>query len=91
MEFVLNGQEKTYEGDPNLSLLTYLREYEEIISPKDGCAPQAACGCCAVELNNKTVLSCVIPMRKVDGGHVITTEGLEDLEKNAQSLSPKCY
>lgn len=77
MKFILNGSEKIYEGDPNLPLLTYLREQEGIISPKDGCAPQAACGCCAVELNGKAVLSCVIPMQKVEDGVVTTIEGIE--------------
>ncbi|GAB4578374.1 MAG: selenium-dependent xanthine dehydrogenase [Anaerolineales bacterium] len=76
MEFNLNGQLKTYDGDPEMPLLTYLRELEGITSPKDGCAPQAACGCCAVDLNGKAVLSCVTPMKKVDGAVVTTTEGL---------------
>jgi len=76
MQFLLNGQMREYEGDPELPLLTYLREYEGIISPKDGCAPQAACGCCAVQLNDKAVLSCVIKMEKVAGGEVTTIEGL---------------
>ncbi len=38
MEFVLNGEQKHYDGDPNLPLLTYLRDHEGLISPKDGCA-----------------------------------------------------
>lgn len=82
MKFRLNGQLKEFDGDPDLPLLTYLREYEGIISAKDGCAPQAACGCCVVDLNGKAVLSCVIAMKKVDGGQVITTEGLGDYRKN---------
>ena len=53
MQFNLNGQNKVYDGDPDLSLLQYLREIEGIISPKDGCAPQAACGCCAVQVDGK--------------------------------------
>ena len=77
MEFFLNGEKRVYSGDNELPLLTYLREYENIISPKDGCAPQAACGCCVVELNERAVLSCVIPMKKVENGHVITIEGFE--------------
>ena len=44
MEFVLNGHARQFDGDPDLPLLTYLRERQGIISPKDGCAPQAACG-----------------------------------------------
>ncbi len=83
MQFTLNGDIKSYTGDPGLSLLKYLRGHEHLISPKDGCSPQAACGACTVELNGKAVLSCVTPMSKVDGGTVITTEGLEKLIKNA--------
>jgi selenium-dependent xanthine dehydrogenase len=76
MQFNLNGIIKSYNGDPELPLLTYLREIEGIISPKDGCAPQAACGCCTVELNGKAILSCIIPMSKVANGNVITIEGI---------------
>jgi xanthine dehydrogenase molybdenum-binding subunit len=47
-----------------------------IISPKNGCAPQAACGSCVVDLNGKAVLSCVTPMKKAAEGVVTTTEGL---------------
>jgi xanthine dehydrogenase molybdenum-binding subunit len=76
MKFWLNGQVKEFDGDPDLPLLTYLREGEGIISPKNGCAPQAACGACTVDLNGKAVLSCVTPMKKVAKGQVMTTEGL---------------
>ncbi len=76
MQFTLNGNIKEYSGDPELPLLTYLREYEGILSAKDGCAPQAACGACVVELNGKGVLSCATPMKKVEGGSVITIEGI---------------
>jgi xanthine dehydrogenase molybdenum-binding subunit len=78
MHFKLNGQEKHYDGDPDRSLLHYLRESEGITSPKDGCAPQAACGCCVVQVNDKALLSCVTPMKKVAGGSVLTIEGLDE-------------
>jgi aldehyde oxidoreductase len=83
MRFRLNGAEVRYEGDPSVSLLRYLRDEAGIQSAKDGCSPQAACGCCAVELNGRVVLSCVIAMEKVDGGEVTTTEGLEEAEARA--------
>ena len=76
MKFFLNGQETVFEGDPDLPLMTYLREEMGIISPKNGCAPQAACGACVVDLNGKAVLSCVTPMKKAADGVVTTTEGL---------------
>ncbi len=81
MDFVLNGQLKHFAGDPDLPLLTYLREHEGIISPKDGCSPQAACGCCTVNLNDKAVLACVTPMKKAQGGRVTTTEGLGEFRQ----------
>ncbi|MCB0091338.1 MAG: selenium-dependent xanthine dehydrogenase [Caldilineaceae bacterium] len=82
MNFKLNGEDREYTGDPDLPLLTYLREHEGIISPKDGCAPQAACGCCAVQVNDKALLSCVTPMKKVAGSSVITTEGMSEYHQN---------
>ncbi len=81
MKFWLNGQEKVFSGDPTLPLLTYLRDIEGIISPKDGCAPQAACGCCVVEMNGKGVLSCVTAMKKVENGRITTTEGLGEFRQ----------
>ncbi|MCH8170385.1 MAG: selenium-dependent xanthine dehydrogenase [Bacteroidetes bacterium] len=85
MEFILNNISKSYNGDSELPLLTYLREIEGIISPKDGCAPQAACGTCTVELNGKAVLSCVFPMSKVENGVVVTTEGLGEYKQSVMT------
>jgi selenium-dependent xanthine dehydrogenase len=92
LNFTLNGKTKTYNGDPELSLLNYLREIEGITSPKDGCAPQAACGCCTVVLNGKAVLSCAIPMKKVNNGSVKTVEGLTEYQKRtiANAFVEKC-
>lgn len=76
MEFSLNGEKKSYNGDPGLSLLTYLRVLEGITSVKDGCSGQGACGCCMVQLDGKAVLSCTLSMSRVEGHSIITTEGL---------------
>lgn len=76
VKFILNNKEKVFDGDENLSLLNYLRLNEGIISAKDGCSAQGACGACMVELNGKAVLSCETPMKKVNSGNVITLEGL---------------
>jgi aldehyde oxidoreductase len=82
VQFWLNGESKQFDGDPETPLLTYLRETAGILSAKNGCAPQAACGACTVDLNGKAVLSCVINMSKVDGGVVTTIEGLGDYRQN---------
>lgn len=76
MEFILNGDKVQYDGDSNLSLLKFLRNIQGITSPKDGCSGEGACGACTVQLDDKAVLSCVTPMKKVEGRSVITTEGI---------------
>ncbi len=81
MKFFLNGIEKEYTGDPELSLLKYLREIEGITSVKDGCSPQAACGACTVQVDDRAVLSCVTPMKKVGDKSVITPEGLSEYKQ----------
>jgi len=76
IKFLLNGEKRMFKGDPELPLLKYLREREEITSVKNGCSPQGTCGACTVQLDNKSVLSCATPMRKADGKSVITMEGI---------------
>ncbi len=76
INFYLNGQEVEYSGDPNLKLMTFLRDHLNITTPKNGCST-GSCGACTVQIDDKAVLSCVTPMKRVDGKKVFTTEGLE--------------
>lgn len=81
MKFYLNGIEKEYNGNAELSLLKYLREEEGIITVKDGCSPQAGCGSCSVLIDNRAQLSCSIPMSRVEGKNIITPDGLDNYRK----------
>ncbi len=81
MKFYLNGNEKEFSGDENLSLLTYLREVENITSVKDGCSGQASCGACTVQIDDKSALSCITPMKKIEGKRIITPEGLDEFKQ----------
>ncbi len=78
INFNLNGKSLMYEGDENLSLLDFLREKQGIISVKDGCSGQAACGACMVEIDGKAKLSCVTKMGALNQKNVITTEGIPE-------------
>jgi aldehyde oxidoreductase len=80
--FYLNHRKIEYTGDPNRTLLQYLREIEGITSVKDGCSGQAACGACMVEIDGKARLSCTRKMNFLDGAHVITMEGIPDQVRN---------
>ncbi len=83
MKCTVNGEEQDYAGDPKGTLLDFLRRDLGIISPRNGCAPEATCGCCVVRLDGKAVFACVTPMKKADGCAVQTTEGLEATVRKA--------
>jgi aldehyde oxidoreductase len=78
ISFKLNGENKTFHGEENTSLLSYLRETEGIISVKDGCSGQGACGACLVEMDGKPTLSCLKPMEKLGGARIVTIEGFPE-------------
>ena len=82
IHYTLNGKTVAYEGDPERALMNVLRDDLGIVSPKDGCAPQAACGCCVVQVDDRAMLSCVTKMDKVAGKSVTTTEGLGEYRQN---------
>jgi selenium-dependent xanthine dehydrogenase len=77
INFTLNSEPRSYSGDITISLLQYLRQEAGIISTKDGCSGQGACGACLLEMNGKPTLSCRIPMAKVEGATVTTIEGFD--------------
>lgn len=78
IKFILNGSEASYDGDPEISLLNYLRETAGIVSAKNGCSGEATCGACLVEVNAKPALSCITPMKKVTGANIVTIEGFPE-------------
>ena len=71
----VNGQERTYDGDPSMPLLWYLRDELALTGTKFGCGA-ALCGNCTVHVDGNAVRSCVTPMSTVAGKAVTTIEGL---------------
>ena len=78
INFNLNGSEKTFDGDPKMSLQNYLREIEGLVSVKNGCSGEATCGACLVEMNAEPALSCITPMEKVSDADIVTIEGFPE-------------
>jgi xanthine dehydrogenase molybdenum-binding subunit len=64
--------------DDALTLLDVLRDFLGITSPKNGCQPQAQCGCCTVLMDGKPVLACALAPAKAEGKRVTTLEGLDE-------------
>ncbi|MBK8794648.1 MAG: selenium-dependent xanthine dehydrogenase [Holophaga sp.] len=83
MDFILNGKRTSYDANPELSVLTYLREVAGIISPKDGCSGEGVCGCCTILVDGGARLSCRMKMKDVEGKRLTTLEGLPTTERDA--------
>ncbi|HEX2475266.1 MAG TPA: 2Fe-2S iron-sulfur cluster-binding protein, partial [Lacipirellulaceae bacterium] len=64
--------------DSELTLLDVLRDFLGITSPKNGCQPQAQCGCCTVLMEGKPVLACALAPSKAEGKSITTLEGLDE-------------
>lgn len=63
--------------DDRLMLLDVLRDHGGVRSVKDGCSPQGQCGCCTVLVNGRPRVSCVTPVRRVQGCEIVTLDGLD--------------
>ena len=72
----VNGQERTFGGDPSMPLMWYLRDELGLTGTKFGCGV-ALCGACTVHINGEAVRSCTTPMSDVAGKKVVTIEGLD--------------
>ncbi len=73
--------------DDGLTLLDVLRDSLGITSPKNGCQPQAQCGCCTVLIDGKPMLSCTMKPSRVQGKAVTTLEGLDEEHRKQISES----
>jgi aerobic-type carbon monoxide dehydrogenase small subunit (CoxS/CutS family) len=75
IRYILNGEERTVELDPELYLLDVIRDRLHLTGTKRGC-DNATCGTCVVVVNGKAVKSCNFPLEQADGARILTVEGL---------------
>ena len=57
----VNGMDRTFDGDPDMPLLWYLRDVLGLTGTKFGCGI-ALCGACTVHKNGEAIRSCVTSM-----------------------------
>lgn len=90
VHFICNNIEIKTEYSLSAVLLDFLRKEERLTGTKEGCR-EGDCGACTViigELNGdkikySTANSCLLPLKAVEGKHVVTIEGL-----NREGLNP---
>jgi isoquinoline 1-oxidoreductase alpha subunit len=75
MDLTVNGTLRSYDGDPDMPLLWFLRDELRLTGTRFGCGA-GLCGACTVHLDGQAVRSCQTPMRTVQNKRVITIEGL---------------
>jgi isoquinoline 1-oxidoreductase alpha subunit len=75
IQFKVNGVDRSFDGDPEMPLLWYLRDGLGLTGTKFGCGI-ALCGACTVHKNGEAIRSCVTAMRDMAGTEIMTIEGL---------------
>jgi isoquinoline 1-oxidoreductase subunit alpha len=75
VHFKVNGHAQTFDGDPEMPLLWYLRDILGLTGTKFGCG-MALCGACTVLQNGKAIRSCSKQMGTVEGLEITTIEGI---------------
>ena len=91
----INGEKRTFSGDPSLPLLWYLRDEVGLTGTKFGCGV-GVCGACTIHLDGEAVRSCLTTIDMADGKSVTTIEGLSPdgehaVQKAWRQLSvPQC-
>src|ERR1035437_4151631 len=76
VELVVNGDPYRREAEPDVTLLSLLRDVLGLTGTKWGCMT-GDCGACTVLVDGEPVVSCLQLAQQVRGREVTTVEGLE--------------
>lgn len=87
--FILNKEIISTKNKPGEILLDFIRKNKNLTGTKEVCK-EGDCGACAVLLGEnhggriiyKTINSCLYPILKINGKHIVTIEGLTEEELN---------
>ena len=74
IQLKVNGTQQSFNGDPEMPLLWYLRDVLGLTGSKFGCGV-GLCGACTVHVNGQAKRSCVTAMREASGQEITTVEG----------------
>jgi xanthine dehydrogenase YagT iron-sulfur-binding subunit len=71
----INGQPRTLQLEPRVTLLDAFRQYLDLTGAKEVCN-RGTCGACTVIMDGKAVYSCTILAIDAQGRDILTIEGL---------------
>ena len=75
IQLTVNRKSRSFDGDPEMPLLWFLRDELQLTGTKYGCG-LGLCGACTVHLDGDAVRSCLTTMKMAAGKRVTTIEGL---------------
>ena len=75
VRLTVNGVQRSFDGDPDMPLLWYVRDELGLTGSKFGCGA-ALCGACTMHLGGSAIRSCITPVAAAENQEVITIEGL---------------
>jgi isoquinoline 1-oxidoreductase subunit alpha len=81
VSITVNGKPMSFDGDPEMPLLWYLRDVLQMTGTKFGCG-LALCGACTVHVDGAATRACLTPMSAVGGKKITTIEGLDPAGKH---------
>jgi carbon-monoxide dehydrogenase small subunit len=76
---IINGDERSFPGDPRTSLLDVLRDTFRLTGSKAVCG-EGFCGACTVHVDGIPMVSCLQPIGMLEGATITTIEGVGDVE-----------
>jgi len=74
-ELTVNGRRASVNVEPDVPLLSVLRDYLDLTGTKYGCG-EGRCGACSVMIDGQLTRSCVTPVAKAADKNITTIEGL---------------
>ncbi len=75
VKLTVNGKPHSYDGDPDMPLLWYVRDDLRLTGTRFGCGA-GLCGACTVHVDGLAVRSCQTKMSTLEGKTVLTIDSL---------------
>jgi isoquinoline 1-oxidoreductase alpha subunit len=75
VRLTVNGKAQTFDDDPEMPLLWYLRDDLRLTGTRFGCGA-GLCGACTVHVNGQAVRSCQTRMSTLEAKTVLTIDAL---------------
>ena len=85
VNMTVNGKQTEALAEPRTLLIHFLREELALTGPHIGC-DTGHCGACTVDLNGKSVKSCMIFVCQANGAELTTIEGIANADGSMHAL-----